>query len=312
MFSAIKMQLIIILSMLLLPCSLYASEVNTLVTKAEKLFEIGDLDNSIELFEECYRDTKNTICILRPLEILEKAYSSLPKLSNNTITVFTPEKTNISLGEYIKKEAIEFFKPSNLISIAIAPFALPISFKEDMARYSRLYHFISSKNLPGSPIQIATPEDVSKISSSIPFFRNWTQKLNQFARDCYSRDDQEICLGYMKKIALLRKDLDSYYRNFFSYDVASPILAKTQQLIFIADTSKIIGVDENVLRDAARLLGSLNDDLFLYVNQDVRNQFLDVYKSLKEKAGKAQIEEIGAIQTMQDKFINNRYSEPMF
>ncbi|WP_165076027.1 MULTISPECIES: hypothetical protein [unclassified Desulfovibrio] len=307
-----KIRLLITLFILFFPYTIYASDVHTIVQKAEKLFEIGDVDNSVELFEECYRDTQNTICILRPLEILETAYSSLPKPTHNTITVFTPEKTNISLVEYIKKEAIEFFTPSNLISIAITPFALPISFKEDMARYSRLYHFISSKNLPGSPIHIATPEDVSKISSSISFFKSWTQKLNHIARDCYSRDDQEICLGYMKKIASLRKDLDSYYRNFFSYEVASPILAKTQQLIFIADTSKIIGVDENVLRDAARLLGTLNDDLFLYINQEVRNQFLDVYKNLKETAGKSQIEEMAAIQTMQDKFINNRYSEPMF
>lgn len=116
----------------------------------------------------------------------------------------------------------------------------------------------------------------------------------------------------MNKIKELRKNLDTYYRDFFSYEVASPILAKTQQLIFIADTSKTFGVDENILRDAARLLGTLNDDIFLHVNQDVRNQFLDVYKELKDKAGKEQIEEMQAIQTMQDKFLNNRYSEPMF
>lgn len=298
------MPLLLIL-FLFFPLSLWAEDLPPWALKAEKLYNIGDYDNSIDLFEECYSESQNPACISQPLIILEKSYASLPKITKHSLTHFTPSKTKMSWKEFFKNAFMDILpraftiNPSEMVSA-------PIDW------YINLYHFMADTSSPGATIQIANPENVKKITSSIPLFKAWTQKLSTLARNCYARDDQNLCLDYMNKLKDLRKNLDTYYRDFFSYEVASPILAKTQQLIFIADTSKTFGVDDNILRDAARLLGTLNDDIFLHVNQDVRNQFLDVYKELKDKAGKEQIEEMKAIQTMQDKFLNNRYSEPMF
>lgn len=294
---------------MLFPLSINAEDLPPLASKAEKLYDIGDYDNSIELFDECYNDSHNPVCISQPLTLLEKAYLTLPKISRHSLIRFTPSKSETSWKDFFTKQLFENILPHSIMDLA---FGSPGLMSLPIEGYIGVYDLMKDTSSPGAPIQIANPETVKSITSSITFFKTWVQRLSSLSRNCYARDDQDVCLNYMNKLKDLRKSLDAYYRDFFSYEVASPILAKTQQLIFIADTSKTFGVDENVLRDAARFLGTLNDEVFMHVNQDVRNQFLDVYRELKDKAGKEQIEEIKVIQTMQDKFLNNRYSEPMF
>lgn len=309
---------VLLVLLLFMPISLCAAELPPFAQKAERLFEIGDYDNALGLYEECYQDAQNPVCISQPINLLESEFVSLPTLTRKSITVFKTEKKNISATDFLKKEIYERvrnFSLTDTILDALAP-ALGglggIGKGVDMDQYSRLYHFIAGETSAGSPIAISTPDDMERITSRLPFFKTWLQKLTGMARNCYARDDQEVCLEYMKKLTALKQNLDGYYRNFFSYDIASPILAKTQQLIFIADDSKLIGVDECIMRDAAKILGTLNDDMIRYVNQDVRNQFLDVVKEFREKAGKEFTEELKAIQTLQDKFVNNRYTEPLF
>lgn len=312
---------VVLILLLTFPFSIYASELPPQAQKAEKLFEIGDYENSFSLYDECYTESHNPLCISQPLSFLENTFSSLPKLSNNSITTFNPEKKNISTKDFLKNEVKKRLNDFSITDIVVTSLGMPFGISlvptpgkalDLLDDYRRFYHFIVGENLSGQPIKISTPEEMAKITSEMPLFNSWIGKLNNIANTCYTQDDQEICLGYMKRIVALRKNLDIYYRNFFSYDIVSPILAKSQQLIFDADKSKLFGVDENVMREAAKVLGTLNDDIIKYVYQDVRNQFLDVVKEFREKAGKEFMEELKDIQTLQDKFVNNRYSEPIF
>lgn len=278
-----------------------AEQAMRIIQKAEKLFEIGDYENSLNLFSNCYTETLNPECIKQPVMIVNNTFARLPKVNKTTLTTFTPSKKQISGKQILIDQSW------NVLKSFVWGIPTP-----DPQQYIDLYHYLNGKPDPGAQINTKNPESIKEIVETIPFFQMWIKNVNSLALDCFSKNDQEQCLVYLKDLTELKKKLDTYFRNFFSYEIASPTLARTQQLIFMADESKTFGVDENLMREAAKTLGLLNDDVMRYVNQDVRNQFLDVIKSFKDKAGKELNEELKVVHSLQDKFLNNRYTESMF
>lgn len=137
----------------------FAEELPPLAVKAEKLYNIDDYNNSIMLFEECYNDSHNPVCISQPLIMLDKAYATLPKISKHSLTRFTPEKTQKSWKDFFKNQIMGSILPniaSNLITGSTDMLVIPID------NYSSIYRFMTETSLAGPPIQIANPESVKK------------------------------------------------------------------------------------------------------------------------------------------------------
>ena len=98
--------------------------------------------------------------------------------------------------------------------------------------------------------------------------------------------------------------------QFISYDVISPSLNRTKQLIFLSEHDKIfsIGHSMDYLRQAVKFMGKGAGDqqLILQAEPDVRREFVEVYKLLKETAGAAEFEELKFFAKLQDKIGEKR------
>jgi len=107
---------------------------------------------------------------------------------------------------------------------------------------------------------------------------------------------------HFKQVAFTRS-------NYISYDVISPSLNRTKQLIFLAENAKIlsIGHSSDLLREAVKVMeqGAYHE-IILQAHQDVRDEFLEVYKLLKNTAGSAEFEELKVFGTLQDKISRER------
>ncbi len=95
--------------------------------------------------------------------------------------------------------------------------------------------------------------------------------------------------------------------NYVSYDIVSPYLARTGQLIFFSEQGggdpemRIYGHDEGSLRDAVKTMTmGCGTDLMLTSNSDVRDQFLDTYSRVKKLAGTAELEELKVLGNFAD------------
>ena len=110
----------------------------------------------------------------------------------------------------------------------------------------------------------------------------------------------------------LRKTQKQYYGDvakkrcyFISYDVISPALNRTKQLVFLSENAKILSIGHSMdyLRQAVEFMGQGAGDqqLILAAEPDVRMEFIEVYRLLKETAGTAEFEELRVFARLQDK-----------
>lgn len=100
-----------------------------------------------------------------------------------------------------------------------------------------------------------------------------------------------IVLG--KKHEAIVKDVAEARCQYVSFDVLSPRYARCRQLVFLSDHSNFLGFSHSMeeLKEAAKILGS-DRELVLECNQEVRSQFLSLFKEIKSLAGKAEFEEL--------------------
>jgi len=91
--------------------------------------------------------------------------------------------------------------------------------------------------------------------------------------------------------------------DYCSYDVVSPYLARTMQLLFIADNENPFAVSHSAerLKEAGRVLAcgvGTSQGILLETQEEVRMQFLNVWNVFKAMAGNAELEEIKVLQTL--------------
>lgn len=119
-----------------------------------------------------------------------------------------------------------------------------------------------------------------------------------------SIEKRDSLIDLLQKIQELKKESTLKRKDFISYDIASPHIARASQLVFIADQANTlsIGHSEEALRQAARVLvqGSYAD-ILQESQDDVKEQFIETFRKIKELAGKAELEELQVLQTLHDK-----------
>ena len=113
----------------------------------------------------------------------------------------------------------------------------------------------------------------------------------------------------------LKKAQKQYYAGlaqrrckYISYDAISPALNRAKQLIFLSENAKILSIGHSMdyLRQAVEFIGqgAGDQELVLEAEPDVRMEFLEVYRLLKETAGTAEFDEVFA--RLQDKIGGER------
>jgi len=123
-------------------------------------------------------------------------------------------------------------------------------------------------------------------------------------------------LENIEAVLKIKSELNEFFKNvaftrsnYISYDVISPNLNRAKQLIFLSENAKLlsIGHESDLLREAVKVMeqGAYHD-IILQAHQDVRDEFLEVYKLLKNTAGSAEFEELKVFGTLQDKIGRER------
>jgi len=123
--------------------------------------------------------------------------------------------------------------------------------------------------------------------------------LNRYIKES-NTDEFKILLSILKNYKNLKNKIKIQRTNFVSYSVVSPYLADAHRNIIISNNDTI-GHDESYLQKSARLMakGAYNN-ILLESNEDVRNQFYNVFKLLKETAGEKELEDLKVLQTLMD------------
>lgn len=92
--------------------------------------------------------------------------------------------------------------------------------------------------------------------------------------------------------------------NYVSFNVISPYLARTEQLIFLSEKAHFlsIGSSSEMLNDAAKTLSrAAKENLLMESDEAVRGQFFEVYSQLGDIAGDAELEDLKALQALVDR-----------
>ena len=92
--------------------------------------------------------------------------------------------------------------------------------------------------------------------------------------------------------------------NYVSFNVISPYLARTEQLIFLSEKAHFlsIGSSSEMLNDAAKTLSrAAEENLLMESDETVRGQFLEVYSQLGDIAGDAGLEDLKVLQALVDR-----------
>jgi hypothetical protein len=118
-------------------------------------------------------------------------------------------------------------------------------------------------------------------------------------RYAYNDADQKI-LEFQDKQKIFKEEIKDAYQNFISYTIISPYLAYADYHIYLSNKTWF-GHDNDELISAAEAMAvGAYKDILLEANSDVRRQFFNVYRKLKEAAGEKEWEDLKVLQTLTD------------
>ena len=156
------------------------------------------------------------------------------------------------------------------------------------------------------PIATIPPEQVKLILEDFDGLRESQRQLKGIleqkvtdATDSHMRSVLPLLDEQKRLCATIRDARCSYV----SYDVVSPYLARARQLTHIAINSSILKLSHSTeaLKEAAMVLNmGAYGSILVQCQQDVKLQFVGVWKEMKETAGTAEMEELKVIQSYAD------------
>ena len=156
------------------------------------------------------------------------------------------------------------------------------------------------------PVATLPPEQVRLILEDFDGLRESQRQLKGIleqkvadATDSYMRSVLPLLDEQKRLCATIRDARCSYV----SYDVVSPYLARARQLTHIAINSSILKLSHSTeaLKEAAMVLNlGAYGSILVQCQQDVKLQFVGVWKVMKQTAGTAEMEELKVIQSYAD------------
>lgn len=152
---------------------------------------------------------------------------------------------------------------------------------------------------------LADKEKADDVLSQYDLLRNsiklYLEVLSKsYPLDATEETKNEYILTRKRANALKEKIIDARC-NYISYQVISPTLAEVSKEFYIA-TEKWLAFDDKqkIMESITLLTHSFHNDWLFSASEDVRKQYCEVIKSLKNEIGKAEWEEYKVITTMLD------------
>jgi len=123
-----------------------------------------------------------------------------------------------------------------------------------------------------------------------------TKLLNELNNLILNNQKNELIL-LLNKQSNLKKEIKYSYKTYISYTEISPYLAYADYYIYLAD-NHWFGHDNELKKSVKAISHGAYKDIILQANEDVRDQFYEVYSKLKEVAGSKEWEDLKVLQTL--------------
>lgn len=154
------------------------------------------------------------------------------------------------------------------------------------------------------------PEDsqVTSVMAQYDMLKTSYLHLNELLRsELQNTDDYESLIPLVEQLAEMKNELVGNRTIYLSYNVLSPYYCKVEQLLILGHTQWYRSNDQNKLNQAVYLLAKAGHKAWLYqCNEDVRLQFLDCKKRLKDTVGKEEFEEYKLRSSLQNSLDNSK------
>lgn len=157
------------------------------------------------------------------------------------------------------------------------------------------------------------PEDsqVNSVMAQYDMLKTSYLHLNELlCSELQNTDDYESLIPLHTQLAGMKDELVANRTIYLSYNVLSPYYCKVEQLLILGHKPWYYlfwSKDQYKLNQAVYLLAKAGHKAWLYqCNEDVRLQFLDCKKRLKDTVGKEEFEEYKLRSTLQNSLDNSK------
>ena len=267
-----------------------------LTTKIEFLEKLGHHDLVRDLLAESYR-TDGEIRLLQQWLDLDERWSRELQTANHMTkpTYFVPQSV----------EATSLLRSTSpvLASLMFGPIAGLIVYKE-----------LDRKKLVAREESHALPvADIIKAKATLGEYDELRTSQSQLRGILKASIRDKSLTSEIQEYQALFGQHYSYASRlikarteYLSYDLLSPNMARTQQLIYISVLKAPLktpsfGRDKNLAREAAKVLAAgCGQNTLMEADEIVRDQFFAVFRALKELVGKEEFEELKVLQTLSD------------
>ena len=289
------MKKIVMLSVILV-CLLQASTTldKSIKNKVEILNNQSEYETSRELLRD-FIDKDNKIDAMNFWISLDERL--LNELNNNiryTITsiMYNPKNKIVGMA---KDSILDNLIP--FVSLAVTAY---VAYNGD-TEYQK--HSKSINNLKNEHINLISLNRAKDILEKYNKLKKSQQTLKQLLNKyIIESNDSEFksLLPILTNYKSLKNKIKTQRTNFVSYTVVSPYLADAHRYIILSNDD-IVGHNENYLQKAAEQMAKgAYKDILLESNEDVREQFYNVYRLLKDVAGDKELEDLKVLQTLMD------------
>jgi hypothetical protein len=174
------------------------------------------------------------------------------------------------------------------------------------AGLSIAYRYLDKKDLKAAiekershPLAIPSDESVKKGLEQFDTIRDSLNSLRKLISEYLVQADamhRQEWLKLAESHGQLVKEVSQARCDYTSFDVVSPRLARAKQLIWFSASGTTLGSghSEADLKEAAKTIGN-GSEILLMCNKEAREQFLEVFKALKSKAGSEELKELETI-----------------
>lgn len=251
---------------------------NKYLQNISSYIKIEDFFQALSLGEQCYSNTKQIECVF-PLftfycDVLSGFIDILDENSKNIASVVkSAERNEITVSG--KKYKTTFYYLDSIIN------------PDKINLFSDDYLFAANEY------------DKAKIIIKIfNLLKNYNKELYKIFSNYVNEFSNDK--SYIDTLGLLRlqeKLIKSRYERYISGLCTSTINMAVNKIYKAKDS---FFTDQDEMRDAARVLGKLNDELLSSSDERTRNRFVDAFRLFKENASEKLFNEFKVIQTMQD------------
>ncbi|MCX8163731.1 MAG: hypothetical protein N3D10_04245, partial [Candidatus Micrarchaeota archaeon] len=179
-------------------------------------------------------------------------------------------------------------------------------FKKEIDRKNQFLYEINN------PVPVIPIDEAKSILNKYDSLKKSHDELCKHFIEILKNSRQETFkyfLDLKKDADMLKKHIIEQRKLYLSYNIISPYIARTEQLIFLSSNASILSIGHNkeLLAEAVKTLAQgVSKDLILQAEQDVRQQFFYVIKKIKDLAGTAEFEELKTLQSLVDKISDKK------